>query len=510
MKRTFKNLIAAVLLLTAALTAAGCGNTLAYQDYLDGEELDKELFYENTGSIQAADPSVITVGDTFYLYATNAELNPDCTSIRAWRSKNLSEWEALGPVFVPARDAWAVNNLWAPEVIGRDGAYYMYYSGHDLATKTMKIGVAVSDSPAGPFHELEGEFNGKTYTRTECPFDFGFPAIDPQPFADDDGSVYLYFSRDQVNRESSVFGCKLEEDMVTVTDLTESALIRPSQEWEYPQLSYRWNEAPFVFKREGKYYMTYSANYYENRLYAVGVAVSDSPLSGFEKAEYNPVLAADSDWAFVSGTGHNSIFPSPDGTELWIAYHSHIDVENGGSERKINFDRVAFDGDRMYVCGPSVTPQALPSGCSPYRNLAPEAEIASDGNQEGLSLLTDGIINYQYAETEALEYSVAKKTVVTLTFPQKIKVRAVMIYDSAEYELAASSVSVAFDHANIKRLAFNPSYRYIDEYDFAVKIPGSAAIAEFEEIETAMVRIEFSGTVSINEIVVLARQGGNI
>ncbi len=508
------NVIALLLVVAVLLSqAAGCGtkrkdgktSEIAYNDYLNTEEgYDKELFYRNLGTIQAADPSVILVGDTFYLYATNAEDTGSCNDICAWSSKNLTDWTEEGQVFIPARDAWAVNTLWAPEVIEREGRYYMYYSGYNLETAQMGIGLAVADSPAGPFHEIEGTFGGRTYSRTEMPFDFGFPVIDPSPFIDEDGSVYLYFSRDQVEYESSVFGCRLGEDMVTVLAVTEEPLVRPSQDWENPTQGKRWNEAPFMFKREGKYYLTYSANYYENSNYAVGLAVSDDPLSGFEKVDYNPILEADPDWAYVSGTGHNSFFQSPDGSELWIAYHSHLDPVNGGSQRVIKFDRVSFDNEgRLVVSGPSITPQALPAGASEYRNVAKEAHVtATEGGET--ERLTDGIVNYRYDNVERYEYASEGKNTITFQFDTPVKIKAVMVYDSVDYALSGDKAAVTVN-GSVMELFFNPEYRYVDEYGFEVKQPASAAILEFEETETNRIMFEFPGDVNLNEIVILGK-----
>lgn len=505
MKKTKRAFASLAVVCTALIAASGCGAGFAINDYLDeADGYDKSLFFENTGMVQAADPSVITVGDTFYLYATNANSDEDCSYICGWSSKNLSDWQWLGAVFTPARDSWAADSLWAPEVVEKDGTFYMYYSGYSIEKQIHGIGLAVSESPAGPFHEIEGTFGGVTYSRTKMPFDFGYPAIDASPFIDDDGSVYLYFSKDQVDRESSVYGCRLESDMVTVAEgtLTGAPLVKVSQSWEGTENANRWNEAPFMMKRNGKYMLFYSANYYQHRTYAVGVAVSDNPLSGFTKADYNPVLEADPDWTFVSGTGHVSVFPSPDGSELYLAYHAHIDAANGGSERKICFDRLAFDGDKVIVCGPSVTPQPLPSGSGQYRNIAPLASVEAAG--EGRERLTDGVINWKYDGVQAYEFYCEGKTKITLKWDSEVKIKAIMVYDSADYALSAEKVKVGLDGKKFT-LKFNPANRYIDEYDFEVKIPGSAAIVEFAERGARELTLEFEGEVSLNEIVVLGK-----
>lgn len=487
------------------VTSTGCGKEVAQNNYLDAEAgYDKELFYQNLGTVQAADPQIITVGDTFYMYATNAVDTGNTNYICAWSSKNLTDWKLEGKAFIPARDAWAVSSLWAPEVIEVDGTYYMYYSGHNISTDKMGVGVAVSDSPTGPFHEIEGTFGDKTYSRTEQPIQPGFPIIDANPFIDEDGRIYLYVSRDQVDKESSVFGMELDKDMVTVLNVTEKPLVNPSQEWENPTAGNTWNEAPFMFKRDGKYYLMYSANYYQNSTYSVGLAISDNPLSGFQKVDYNPILEANPDWTHISGTGHNCVFESPDGTELWMAYHSHIDTTNGGSERKINFDKITFDGEgRLLVNGPSITPQVLPSGISEYKNIAPEAKISATV-KESVELLTDDIINYLFNDVEVYEYLSEGMNKITFSYEEAKKIKAIMVYDSADYLFAGKEASVDVGGHSFD-LKFNPDYCYVDEYGFEMKIPGSAAILEFEELEAKEVTLTFKGDISLNEIVILGK-----
>ena len=504
MKRFFRTMLAVAVLACAAVPFSACGVENEYLDSSDaaGMGYDKELYFLNEGEVQAADPSVITVGDTFYLYATNAKSDVDCSYIQGWKSKNLTDWEALGPVFTPARDAWAVDSLWAPEVVQKGDTYYMYYSGDDLGGGGMKIGLATSSSPEGPFHEIEGTFGGKTYSRTECPFDFGFSAIDPSPFIDGD-RVYLYVSKDQEDRISSIYGCELESDMVTVREgtLTQSALVTPSQNWEGIKNTSKWNEAPFALRRDDTYYLFYSANYYKNSAYGVGVATSNSPLGPYTKAEYNPVLQANSDWSFISGTGHCSVFPSPDGSEFWMAYHSHIDIVNGGDVRKIGFDKLNFDENgRAVLNGPSITAQPLPSGCSQYRNITP---LASVDAQYGI--LTDGIVNYFATDAGMREIRFEKTTTVIIRFAKPKKIKGIIVYDGADYALSAEAVDLSVGKTEYSDVKFSAKNRYIDEYEHEVKIPGSGIAISFEETEASEIRVTFPKGTSASEIVILGK-----
>lgn len=477
---------------------------LEYEMYLN-ERFDKEIFYQNNGQVQASDPSVICVDGTYYMYPTNANNNGDCSYICGYKSTNLTDWTYIDAVFVPNRNAWAIDGLWAPEVIEKDGTYYMYYSGYNQFTRRRGIGVAVSSCPEGPFVEYEGTLkDGTVVDYKTMPIDFEMPVIDPHPFIDDDGKAYLFVSKDQVAGVSSIYGVELEDDMVSIKKETITGpLVQPDQAWENPNGNNKWNEAPFVYKHGGLYYLTYSANYYQSTLYGVGYATSSSPLGTYTKNVNNPILQVSSDWGHVSGTGHNCFFKSPDGNELFISYHSHVDVVAGGGVRKVNFDKVVFDEDgNMIVNGPSVTPQLLPSGSSPYKDITSLATLTST-NTENMEVLNDGIVNYHYDTVEEKEWYSNEKNSITLTFEKNYKVKAIMVYDSADYALAGNTYSLEFSKDKIKKVGFNPLYKYVDDFDWEVKVPGSAGIIQFNNLETSMIKLTFNEEVSISEIVVV-------
>lgn len=507
-----------ILMLVISFALVGCGEAsqtgktkkgVEYENYLD-DRYDSDLFYKNHGNIIGADPSVITVGDEYYLYFTNADGKTDCTFIQAYKSKNLTDWEWLGRVFVPNRDAWAVSSLWAPEVIEKDGKFYMYYSGYDTHYHHMGIGVAVSDSPAGPFKEYAGTLeDGTVIDHRTSPFNYvlknyesDFKSIDPSVFIDDDGKIYLYLSKDQVKRESSIYGMELASDMVSIKSETiVGPLLRAIQNWESNDATNKWNEAPFMIKNEGKYYLTYSANFYASSLYGIGCGVSDSPLGTFEKPAYNPILQAKEEWPFISGPGHCSFFPSADGKEMFMAYHSHLNVGDAGSIRKINFDRVAFDNGQLVVNGPSIAPQLLPSGSSEYTNINHMAEVSSSCGD--VSILTDGIINVLYDRVDEREVYFSDKTTITFDFGKEVTIKAILVYDSADYQYSASEYQLEFSKDKVKHVGFNPSYKYIDEFGFEMKVPMTASIIQFTSIKTSEVTLTFEAGVSLSEIIIV-------
>lgn len=513
------------LVLTAFLlvfTLIACGNryaNLEYYDSLDDERgYNQNLFFQNNLNVPAADPSVLYIDEGeeagwFYMYATTDALG--ATGFYAWRTQNFNDWQIVGPAFVPQRDSWALRNIWAPEVIYMNGKYYMYYSGSDRDTGAKGLGLAVSDHPAGPFIEY-GDASVQ-------PLVFDFTAIDASPYLDDDGSFYLYFSKDQVNQVSSIYGVKMIDpatpDYPTLKELSYPTFRSIAEKEESPywegDLSWEkstsgtnmWNEGPFMYKHEGKYYLTYSANPFWTREYAVGYAVADHPLGDFVKPDDNRILGVDVTWDHMSGTGHHSFFMASG--ELFIAYHAHIDREFGSSLRAVAVDRVFFVGDKLHINGPTYSLQPLPEIMSGYKNVISQASVTVNNSDDDVSKLTDGLVamhlNQQHYEFNAK----AGTTTITIRFEEAVTTRALLIYNSVDYETA---------FFNINQIVFNGSYRvsnlgfnsnYINTYfqDFPEMRPGGAFTLEYDEMltDTIVITIQSNQPIAISNIFILGK-----
>ena len=239
--------------------------------------------------------------------------------------------------------------------------------------ENFRIGVAVSDSPIGPFVEI-----------SDTPlFDPGYPIIDAN-ILQHEGKTYMYYSRccykhpvesevadwaraeglfDEIE-ESWVYGVELSNDFTTVIGEPVLLLQPPSEmsnsqtEWESRsvtsgEVNRRWTEGSFAFEHEGKIYMMYSANFFGGEHYAVGYAVSDNPLGPFEKATDNPVLEKNTlKGGEVTGTGHNMVFWSKDNNKMYTVYHGR--TEKTGNERVVFIDEMRIDEQgRLIVDGPS-------------------------------------------------------------------------------------------------------------------------------------------------------------
>ena len=341
--------------------------------------------FRNPLNVALGDPYVLYDPKTerYYMYGTGGGAKH---GFSVYSSTDLADWKNEGQVYHAGNEngwsdstaAWG-GAYWAPEVYAHNGKFYLFYSaqwknnpGNDL--ENFRIGVAVADKPTGPFIDL----------RDRPIFDPGYPIIDANVYFDDDGRVYLYYSRccykhpvksevadwakkkgwyDEVE-ESWVYGVELKPDFSgtigePVLLLRPPVLLADAQaEWEsrsvtHHEVNRRWTEGSFTFKRDGRYYIMYSANHFGGEHYAVGYATASSPLGPFTKASNNPVLAKNTDkGGEVSGTGHNSILFLPDGRMLCV-YHGR--TKRTGDERVVFIDELKIDSQGVLtVLGPTV------------------------------------------------------------------------------------------------------------------------------------------------------------
>lgn len=293
-----------------------------------------EKKYKNPvfSDLQAADPYVLYHDGRYYCYSTSAPIG-----YYVYVSDDLVKWENAG---LCLEKAWGIDKsgwYWAPEVIEHNGRFYMIMSVDE------HLGFAVADSPLGPFEPEETWLFEKS--------------IDGHVFIDDDGQAYLYYVSWR-NGVYGIYGCELEEDIVSARPGTEKLLLSPEESWE--KIDGSVTEGPFILKHNGLYYLTYSGTGYTSPDYAVGYAVSETPLGEFKRYDANPVLSRTS---VFYGTGHHCFTYSPSG-ELMIVYHVHASTTEV-HPRKVCIDRARFAPtesgvDRLEIWGPTHTAQDAP------------------------------------------------------------------------------------------------------------------------------------------------------
>lgn len=393
--------------------------------------------YENLPAAKLADTdymvgpyhSITNIGDPYilyddasgkyYMYVTGG------SHFKCYSSDTMSEWTYEGDSYTVTEKSFGTKNYWAPEVYKVGNTYYMVYSAMNDAER-YSIGLAKSDSPKGPFTDV--------YDHPLFAPDYS--VIDASLFFDDDGRVYLFYSKDCSEntvsgmRTSQSYGIELKKDL-SATVGEPVLLSSPIYKWESISGTTRWNEGPFVFKNDNTYYLLFSANYYATEHYSVGYATASSPLGPYVKASNNPLLKGD--MIHTSGTGHCAITRSPDGSELYISYHSH---NNPFDLSKVNripcIDKIVIKEDgTLKVSGPSFTIQPLPSGASGLYKKYDGINISSTYKSVwgDVKLLSDELVAHDSISGDAtFRFICDKENFIEIKYDTPISLSSLWIY----------------------------------------------------------------------------------
>ena len=212
-----------------------------------------------------SDPAPLVAGDRMYVYTGHDEDGADFFWMQEWRvysTDDMVNWLDHGSPLALESFSWADDRAWASQCIERNGKFYWYICAHSRLSKGMAIGVAVSDSPTGPFRDAIGKplFENGSWDH-----------IDPTVLIDDDGQAWIMWGNPQC------YYLKLNEDMISYSgelgrlDMTEQAFGGPmmSQREKGKQYKDSYVEGPWLMKRptpnpsraggESGYYLLYAA-----------------------------------------------------------------------------------------------------------------------------------------------------------------------------------------------------------------------------------------------------------
>ena len=259
------------------------------------------------------DPYILKYRGYYYLYVSARDERIFC-----WRSKDLENWSTA---YICSTDQ-TTYDAYAPEVIYWNGRFYMCTSprggGHYILT---------SDSPTGPFVHQTANMGRD---------------IDGSMYVDDDGKWYFLHANN-----AGIHGCAMPTHLSFGDDVNLGCC-----------MSGQWTEGPCMFKRNGIYYLLYTGNHVWTNGYRIDYAMSKgSPLSGFRpQSEQNPILI-DTETFEHKALGHGSAFIGPDLDTYFFCYHNLL---HDKSHRLLNFERIAWNGDKLMMTGPSDWAQDRP------------------------------------------------------------------------------------------------------------------------------------------------------
>ena len=295
-----------------------------------------------------ADPTIKKFGDTWYIYATTDGNNDGRGPAEVWTSKDFVNWTMH-------EMNWPITQgglYWAPDVtIGPDAKYHLLYN---IPCQTY---IGTGDTPLGPWKNSLGE------DKTLIPDKVmpGVITLDSQTFRDDDGKFYVVFGTWGIFPNGGCGIGLLNSDMKSVD---KYAKIPNTQATDF-------FEAPFLFKKDGIYYFTYSSGSCHDGTYRVQYAISrTSPFGPYEFGKNNPILKTSQDGT-VHGPGHHSIIQN--GNDYYMVYHRHDNPNSAhGMHRQVCADKMVFgpDGTIEKVIPTHKGIGFLAENTNPFPNLA--------------------------------------------------------------------------------------------------------------------------------------------
>ena len=269
-----------------------------------------------------ADPTARVFNGRVYVYPSHDIRAPESFTRKDWfcmedyhvfSSADLTDWTDHGVIVSQDKVGWvnpASYSMWAPDCIERNGKYYFYFPANikSGSGRGFGIGVAVADDPAGPFiPQPEAIKNVR--------------GIDPCTFIDKDGQAYIYYSLGRI------FAARLKDNMLeldsepqVIGDLPTKGLV----------------EGPYVFERNGIYYMTYphAQDTTERLEYSIG----DNPMGPFK---VTGVIMDES----PSGCWTNQPSIIEFNNQWYLFYHDNDLSPKFDKNRSIRIDSLFFNPD---------------------------------------------------------------------------------------------------------------------------------------------------------------------
>jgi arabinan endo-1,5-alpha-L-arabinosidase len=291
------------------------------------------------------DPVMIRQDSLYYIFCTGF-------GISIWSSSNMKDWRPERPVFSKPPQ-WAVEaipgfrgHVWAPDISYHNGMYYLYYAVSAFGKNTSCIGLAVNKTLHTDAPDYKWEDLGKVIQ--SVPGRDMWNAIDPNLAMDEKGAAWLAFG----SFWNGIKLVKLGEDLRTVAQPEKwyTLAARP-RNYILPDTAAgdAAIEAPFIFHRNGFYYLFVSFDYCcrgEKSTYKMVAGRSEKIQGPYLDREGTPmllgggslVLEGDKNW---NGVGHNAVV-SFDGTD-WLIFHGYDANDHGRS--KLRMEKLGWRND---------------------------------------------------------------------------------------------------------------------------------------------------------------------
>ena len=281
-----------------------------------------------------ADPTARVFNNKVYLYPSH-DIKPPVGQRQDWfcmedyhvfSSENLTDWTDHGVIVTQNKVPWVRPNsysMWAPDCVEKNGKYYFYFPSAPAEGRGgFGIGVAIADSPEGPFVPEPENIKGVN-------------GIDPCVLLASDGNAYIFWGNGRC--------AKLKPNMKELADDNPKSTVKfGNREMEMvgvnclEGLPNRQAEGPFAFEANGWYYLTYP--YVRENTEVLGYAMSKNPMGPYE---YKGLIMAEQPngcW-----TNHHSIINYKG--QWYLFYHHNYFSPNDDKRRSACIEKLYFNAD---------------------------------------------------------------------------------------------------------------------------------------------------------------------
>ena len=343
-----------------------------------------------------SDPAPMVHNGTMYVYTGHDEDGADFFWMQEWRvysTQDMVNWQDHGSPLALESFSWADDRAWASQTIERDGKFYWYICAHSKISGGMAIGVAVADSPTGPFKDALGKplFENGSWDH-----------IDPTIMIDDDGQAWLMWGNPQV------YYLKLNRDMISYEGelgklpMTEEAFGGPMMKEREKGKKYKdsYVEGPWLTKRNGTYQLLYAAGGVPEH---ISYSTAPSPLGPWKYAgEIMPLCDTNSftnHCGVADYKGHSYFF-----------YHTGKLPQGGGFGRSVAVEEFKYNADGSF---PTIMPTDAGvkpvAEFNPYRKVEAETMAFSKGvkteQNDEVGVYVSDIYNGDYIKLQNVAFA---------------------------------------------------------------------------------------------------------
>lgn len=371
-----KNCKRSILALSLAMILAGCGDTTSdNRENIDDSKITARDMYTNKFGEDripsqwidygVGDPFVMRFNGKYYMYCSTKNYE---TGVRGYVSDDLMYWKCMTGIGL--EDGYVSNDpctltAYAPEVIYLDGYFYMCQSQGGNGHYILK-----SERPEGPFKAITSNFG---------------ESIDGSFFQDDDDQ--LYFLRASNNG-------------IRIIKVNDDLSMGASKTLDNSQLG-GWTEGPYMLKRDGIYYLTYTGNSVTSEGYRVGYSYSRDQIFDRSAFSLGDTILLNTEDDF-KGLGHSSTVLGPNLDSYYICYHNLN--SSGGPNRSFDISRLSFAGTEMLVDNGKLENNFVPE--SPIFKSEDETSLIKEGDfllaEKDLEDIYTAEFNYSGENTKAV------------------------------------------------------------------------------------------------------------